>query len=517
MQGVIAFKGEITVPRWPIDDVRLDELDLDLRNVRIPFEGRDEAAIAAYLVESADLLGLAGDILRDGYLDNELPVVARENDRWVVMEGNRRIAALKAIRHPSLLGKSAARLGRLMQRYPDAEIPAQIRVMVSPSREAAQPMLARLHTSNPKRAWIREQQAVFYHAQLSTMTVDELRARYPTEARYIPRFLRMGEMRKVIRGMRYDDKDLEDFVKSSRLSMSSLEYAYSKPKIQEALGLVFSKDGLLSSTHVSEGQRRALMYLLGLFRDGRLDTRSPELIASNGQHEVFAEELRRLVDGSAADSTSSGPGESGAPGGDGASRQPGGAKTEAGNGGGPGGQPGAGDQADADHGTTGNSAGSGGADSTQPGTRGPNRGETLTRLATDGFTYRGTSDGMRRRFEELRRLDVQQFPNAAYDLLRTVLECAIKDYYASKGQRLPPGKTLGYCIEQLARDFQGSQRMTSHINAINRRGRMTASQFSPTETSLNANNHEPDSFVTAREVHEGWGRIKPVLVEIVGT
>ena len=67
-----------------------------------------------------------------------------------------------------------------MRRYPDAEIPTQVRVMVAPSREAAQPLLARLHTSNPKKSWIREQQAMFYHAQLSpTMTVDELRARYP--------------------------------------------------------------------------------------------------------------------------------------------------------------------------------------------------------------------------------------------------------------------------------------------------------------------------------------------------
>ena len=287
------------MPRWPIEDVRLDELDLDLRNVRIPFRGPDEAAIAAYLVESADLLELAGDILRDGYIDNDLPVVAVENGRRIVMEGNRRIAALKAISNPSLLGRSASRLERLMHRYPDAEIPAQVRVMAAPSREAFQPLLARLHTTFPKVRWIREQQAVFYHAQLATLTPDELRARYPTAAKYIPRFLRMGEMRRVIRGLHYDDKDLEEFVKSSRLSMSSLEYAYAKPKIQQALGLVFGKDGLLPSTHVSDGQRRALMYLLGLFRDNRLDTRSPELRASSDQHDAFAEELRRLVDGSA--------------------------------------------------------------------------------------------------------------------------------------------------------------------------------------------------------------------------
>ena len=201
--------------------------------------------------------------------------------------------------------------------------------------------------------------------------------------------------------------------------MSSLEYAYAKPKIQHALGLVFSKDGLLPSTHVSEGQRRALMYLLGRFRDRRLDTRSPELIASSGQHDAFAEELRRLVDGSAASTTSPGPSESGAAGGGGSSRQPGGAKAGTRNGGGPGGQPGAGAQGYADHGTSGNSAGSGGADSTPPGARGPNRGETLSRLATDGFTYQGTSDGLRRRFEELRasgcaRLPQRRLRPAAY-------------------------------------------------------------------------------------------------------
>jgi hypothetical protein len=114
-------------------------------------------------------------------------------------------------------------------------------------------------------------------------------------------------------------------------------------------------------------------------------------------------------------------------------------------------------------------------------------------------------------------LDVREFPNAAYDLLRTVLECAIKDYYVSKGQPLPTGKMLGYCIDQLARDFQSDQRMTSLINTINRRGRMPANQFSATATALNASNHEPDSFVSAREVHEGWDHMKPILIEIVGS
>ena len=46
------------------------------------------------------------------------------------------------------------------------------------------------------------------------MTLDELRPRYPGEAASIPRFLRIGE-REVIRGLRYDDRDLEEFPKAA--------------------------------------------------------------------------------------------------------------------------------------------------------------------------------------------------------------------------------------------------------------------------------------------------------------
>jgi hypothetical protein len=134
----------------------------------------------------------------------------------------------------------------------------------------------------------------------------------------------------------------------------------------------------------------------------------------------------------------------------------------------------------------------------------------------EGFEYKGTSAGLRRRFEELKRLDLRDFPNAAHDLLRTVLECAIKDHFAAKGRPLPSKSTLGGCVEDLAQDYQANPRMTTLINLINRKGRMKTDQFSGTAASLNASNHEPDSFVQSPDVHAGWERIKPILIEIVG-
>jgi len=489
--------------RWPIEDAELDELDLDLRNVRILDAGSlDQSAIASYMVEAEDVLDLARDILRDGYLDNELPVVVDENARRVVLEGNRRVTALKAIRNPALLGASAARVERLLSRYPEAETPAAIRVMVAPSRDAARQLLARLHTGRPKKSWLREQQAIFYHAQLSpTVGLDELRTLYPGETANIASFIRMGEMREVIRGLRYEDRDLEAFVKTSQLKMTSFEYAYERPGIQEALGLEFGKDGRLKSKRLSKAQARGLIYLLERFKDGTLNTRSAGLKAKGIAHDQLVEQLRQVVNGKAGSPSGSsqrgsgvppaaGPPGSGAPGN--GSQTGGGSGAAAGS-------------------TSGQAGGAGGAASS----RNPNRGDTRSRLDMEGFEYKGTSAGMRRRFEELSRIEVRDFPNAAYDLLRTILECAIKDHFAAKGQRLT-GKMLNACLQELTRAYQGDQRMTSLINAVNRKGAMPADQYSGTSLALNSGNHEPDSFAGNREVHEAWERIKPILVEIVG-
>ncbi len=497
--------------RWPIIDVDLDNLALDVNNVRLAIEGLDEAGIATYMVEAEDLIGLARDILRDTYIDNELPIVIPDGDMYVVLEANRRVAALKAIADPSILGRHAPTLERHLSRYPEAGTPTNIRVMVAPSRDAAEPVLARLHTGQPKRSWIREQQAIFYHARLSdTVTVDDLRAQYPREAGKIIGFIRMGEVRELIRGLKYEDAELEDFVKTSKLKMTSLEYAYDRPKICEVLGLKFNSQGLLETKRLTADQRRGMMYLLARFKSGTLNTRSPELKASRPEHETFIEQLDRLVNGG---SPSSGGGASPTGGGQaGGGSSTGGPTGGAGSGGSGGGASGTGPG-----GSTGVAAPGSGGTAGGSGSRGPNRGSTLVQLDFSGFIYNGIHAGLRRRFEELKQINVRDFPNAAYDLLRTVLECSIKEYFDVNNLTLQAGATLGPSVNALAAHFRGNnRRMTDLINHINRSGQMQANQYAGTGSSLNASNHNASSFATQTDVHEGWDRLKPILIELVG-
>ncbi|KAB7755182.1 hypothetical protein [Mycolicibacterium mucogenicum] len=505
--------------RWPIIDVKLDELALDIQNVRIPEKDLAETAIVNYLVEAEDLLDLARDILRDGYIDNEMPVVTREDGKLVVLEGNRRVASLKAIQNPGLVGKSEPQLQRHLTRYPDADMPTVIRVQVAPSREVAQPLLARLHTGDPKKAWLREQQAVFYHSQLSdSVTIDDLRTTYPREAGKIVSFIRMGEMRELIRSIPYVDPALEDFVKNSKLKMSSLEYAYDRPKIREVLGLEFRDNGTLKSKRLSPAHRAGLIYLLQQFKDGVLNTRSPQLKERcRDEHIAFVDELRGVVEGASgspsgdSSASSSTPG-TGSPGSATASGGTNGsAASGRGGGNGNGGTAGGSQSGGAAAASTSGAGAAGGAT-----TRGPNRGSALVKLDFSGFVYKGSRSGLRRRIEELRTINVKDFPNAAYDLMRTILECAIKEYFNAQGKPLDGKLTLGPSVTQLASEFKSDKSMTSLINAINRSGKMPTSQYSGTTESLNASNHNPDSFAERVEVHEAWDRIKPILTRLVG-
>ncbi|QCW49783.1 hypothetical protein FE634_04025 [Nocardioides dongxiaopingii] len=502
---------------WPIEEVPLDDLDLDLRNVRIPSGHADEMAIAAYLVEAADLLTLVRDILRDGYLDNELPLITASGVRHVVLEGNRRITALKAIKDPSVVGKAAPQVERLKTRYPHGETPTVVRVMIAPSREAALPLLARLHTSNPKKSWVREQQAIFYHSQLTpSVTVDDLRTTYIGETQMMD-YIRMGEMRELIRGLRYADTALREFVFSGNLKMTAFEYVYEKRQVQDALGISFNKDGMLASKKMNKKQQNAFIYVLQRLKEGTLNTRSPELKVRGREHKPFVDLLAQIVSGIAPSPGTPDTGASDDAGTGNSHEDNHTDASEHGDGGNGTGDVGIGGRAGTGSTGAGGTGGDAGDVDSGSGTRGPNRGDTLSRLNMDGFAYTGTSPAMRRRFEELRRIDVRDFANATHDLLRTVLECSIKEYMRVQGNPIKPNSTIGYCVEEVAKAFAKDRRMTVLINTINRKGRMSTSQFVGTTEALNSSNHEPDHFVEGREVHEAWDRLKPILNTLVGS
>jgi hypothetical protein len=92
---------ERTTPEAP------DDLELDRKNPRfggndVPEGKRGEVTIIRRLVDTADLMELVESIAVNGYLDLEPLFVVEEDGEKIVVEGNRRVAAVKLLRDPAL-------------------------------------------------------------------------------------------------------------------------------------------------------------------------------------------------------------------------------------------------------------------------------------------------------------------------------------------------------------------------------------------------------------------------------
>ena len=147
-----------TKPRSPTS------LHLDSKNPRLGREvsSRAPREIIQYLFDHDKAIEVAESIATRGYFPNEPLLAVQEGSRLVVIEGNRRLAALKALREPGLLEGSVQRqVGRLSRRIQDLGTIAKVPVTVAPSRRATDCQVAGRHIGTPVLAWRAENRASF--------------------------------------------------------------------------------------------------------------------------------------------------------------------------------------------------------------------------------------------------------------------------------------------------------------------------------------------------------------------
>jgi hypothetical protein len=149
---------------WQTKRFSVTGLFLDAKNPRLGRETSKRAPreIIQYLFEHDKALEVAESIATRGYFPNEPLLVIREKDRHVVVEGNRRLAALKALHEPALLeGRLERQIERLARRVTDPELIARVPVIIAPSRRATDRQIAGRHIGTPVLAWQAENRASF--------------------------------------------------------------------------------------------------------------------------------------------------------------------------------------------------------------------------------------------------------------------------------------------------------------------------------------------------------------------
>src|SRR5437667_4563826 len=164
---------------WPTKHVSVASLHIDKKNPRL---GRETSAkapreVIQHLFKHDKALEVAESIAKGGYFPNEPLLVVKEGDRLVVVEGNRRLAALKALREPGLLeGNTVRRVDKLSRHISDPKSIATVPVTIAPSRRGTDRQIAARHGGTSVLAWQAENPASFILEKLEEgYTNDDLR------------------------------------------------------------------------------------------------------------------------------------------------------------------------------------------------------------------------------------------------------------------------------------------------------------------------------------------------------
>lgn len=149
---------------WETFEYSLNTLQLDLNNPRIKYSGMalNQTQIMKFLIQYEKIYDLAKKISEEGYFVGEEPIICIENEKKVVLEGNRRTAALKLLREPEkYLSTSKANI--LIQNIAKNNFPVEkkLKCYIAPNRLLANPIIYERHNGSTLERWKTGNQYAF--------------------------------------------------------------------------------------------------------------------------------------------------------------------------------------------------------------------------------------------------------------------------------------------------------------------------------------------------------------------
>ena len=231
-------------------------------------------------------------ISENGFFPDELPIIVCEKGKFVVIEGNRRVAALKAMLNPGLAGKHDSQVKNIMKLIEPIKT---IEVVLAPDRASVDKLLANKHTEVTRRPWKPLRQAYFYHAQIERgKTIEDLKKDYPNVE--IVKFIKMWEIHKVAISIEFDSPATAEKAFNQRsFPVSTLERLYDDKNFREYAGFDFNKEGLIKVTAKEADFTGFFKRIVSDAVDAVIDTRA---LGTESERKAYYEKLSRPSTGS---------------------------------------------------------------------------------------------------------------------------------------------------------------------------------------------------------------------------
>jgi hypothetical protein len=232
-----------------IKQLGLDQLLLDEANPRLPESiQRDQRALIDYIADTTSIEELMRAIGENDYFPGE-PLIAvphKDGQHFVIVEGNRRLTALKLLQNPENCSNPGSKMREIASsaRYKPTFVP----VVIQPTRDAVLPYLGFRHITGVKQ-WEPLAKARYIEQLFnSTTTTLPVKSRYEEVARaigsrrdYIRRNLDALAVYKEMR-----DKDFYEIegLNDQAIKFSVLSTALADDKIGSFVGIsIKSQEG----------------------------------------------------------------------------------------------------------------------------------------------------------------------------------------------------------------------------------------------------------------------------------
>lgn len=132
-----------------LQHLALSDLLLDPQNPRLPRDVRgnpDQSALATYIARRYHAIEVARSIASNGFFESEPLIAVKSGSQWRVVEGNRRLTALKGLADPKLR-KAFSNAKEWERISKDANLPDLIPVVVAVKEKDIWPIVGYRHIS----------------------------------------------------------------------------------------------------------------------------------------------------------------------------------------------------------------------------------------------------------------------------------------------------------------------------------------------------------------------------------
>ena len=236
---------------WPEKKIGLQDLLLDKDNHRLKFDRdiqlKTQNSIIKNLILHDNILSLAKQISEHGFVPVEKMIVLEKGEKYIVLEGNRRLAALKCLINPELAHPYSKKFKELGTNFPLSSI-KKIPVFIAPNRkEALSKFIIPKHTEPSVKKWATYNKSKIYAKMILDQgkTVDDVCKSYNIKKDSVIKALRMYQCYEIATKLPLTNEVMDKVLDERKFPITTLDRLMQSKEGQKFLGIKFDKNGNL--------------------------------------------------------------------------------------------------------------------------------------------------------------------------------------------------------------------------------------------------------------------------------